>query len=258
MLYQLLTDVECEHFRCREIIVDTHSVNISSEAEDVAAMFRVKITPISAGTPQENAFAESGVRVLADLSRGFMMGAPHLPPQCWALADNWAAWVRDAKPQRALEWISSFEKRTGRKPPYHDLFIKVFGAPCNFASMNGAVHKRAELTEDGWFVGVQWPMALVMRKSDKKVVSVPRNKLRVYEGQYIKQNVDDILHGGFVEIKHDEKLKAVISVKSLRSHDLNQSIINPITSVTPPIQQAAIDAGEIDEGGVFTYLNTYA
>ena len=84
--------------------VDTHSVNISQEAEDVAALFRVKITPISAGTPQELAFAESGVRVIAELSRGFMMGAPHLPKELWGLADLWAAWVRDVKPQRALDW----------------------------------------------------------------------------------------------------------------------------------------------------------
>ena len=99
-------------------------------------------------------------------------------------------------------------------------------------------------------------MALVMRKSDKKVVSVSRKKLRVYEGQYIKQNVDGILRGGFIEIKHDEKLKAVTSVKLLRSHALNQSLTNPCSSVTTPIQQAAIDAGEFDQG-VFTCLNTY-
>jgi hypothetical protein len=103
LLFQYLVDVERQHFRCREIVVDTHSVNISKEAEDVAALFRVKITPISAGTPQENAYAESGVRVIAELSRAFMLGAPHLPKKCWALADNWAVWVRDIKPQKALK-----------------------------------------------------------------------------------------------------------------------------------------------------------
>ena len=79
LLYQFLQDVESQHFRCREIVVDTFSVNISQEAEDVAALFRVKIIPISAGTPQENAFAESGVRVIGEMSRAFMAGAPHLP-----------------------------------------------------------------------------------------------------------------------------------------------------------------------------------
>ena len=53
LLYQFLQDVESQHFRCREIVVDTFSVNISQEAEDVAALFRVKIIPISAVTPQE-------------------------------------------------------------------------------------------------------------------------------------------------------------------------------------------------------------
>ena len=249
LLYQFLQDVERQHFRCREIVVDTHSVNISQEAEDVAALFRVKITSISAGTPQENAYAESGVRVLAELPRGFMMGAPHLPKKCWALADMWAAWVRDVKPQRALGWKSSFEARTGRKPPYHELLIKIFGAPCQFAPMEGAVHKRAELTEDGWFVGVQWPMALVLRKRDMKVVSVSRKKLHVYEASYIQGNVYDILQNEMQEIeKVPNKLQAVKSVKILRNHNVNANILEPKSLPTSQIQQSAMDAGEIDQG----------
>jgi hypothetical protein len=227
-LYQFLTDVEKEHFRCHEIRVDTHSVNISDEAEDVAALFRVKITPISAGTPQENAYAESGVRVLANLSRGFLAGAPHLPQKCWGLSDNWACWVRDVKPQKALGWKSSFEVRTGRKPPYHELFIKVFGAPCNFAPMGGAVHKRANLTEEGWFVGVQWPMVLVLRKSDGKVVSVSRKKVKVYEGGYIQGTAAKVLDTGLAEIGADIKLHDVQSIKSLRPHKTNENTISPI------------------------------
>jgi hypothetical protein len=50
------------------------------------------------------------------------------------------------------------------------------------------VHKRAALTEEGWFVGVQWPMALVMRKSDMKVISVSRKKLAVHEGAHVKED----------------------------------------------------------------------
>ena len=249
LLYQFLQDVERQHFRCREIIVDTHSVNISQEAEDVAALFRVKITPISAGTPQELAYAESGVRVIAELSRGFMLGAPHLPKELWGLADLWAAWVRDVKPQRALNWKSSFEARTGRKPPYHELFIKIFGAPCNFAPMEGAVHKRGALTEDGWFVGVQWPMALVLRKRDMKVVSVSRKKLHVYEASYIQGTVDEILHNDMQEIeKVPNKLQAVNSVKTLRTN-LNANLMEPGEKATSRIQQSALDAnGEINQG----------
>ena len=253
LLFQYLVDLERQHFRCREIVVDTHSVNISKEAEDVAALFRVKITPISAGTPQENAYAESGVRVIAELSRAFMAGAPHLPKKCWALADNWSVWVRDVKPQKALGWKSSFEVRTGRKPPYHELFLKIFGAPCNYAPIDGAVHKRADLTEEGWFVGVQWPMALVMRKSDMKVISVSRKKLAVYEGAYIKGEAKAVLKDVLQEIGEDEPLQTVQSIKSLRGHNLNGQMTNPTNKPTSVIQQSAIKTGETNQGeGIHT------
>ena len=62
-LYRFLQDAERQHFKCREIRVDTHSVDISDEAVDVAALFQAKTVLISAGMPQENALAESGVRV---------------------------------------------------------------------------------------------------------------------------------------------------------------------------------------------------
>ncbi len=45
-------------------MVDTFVVNLSAAAEEVAAMFKTRIVPISAGTPQELAFAESAVRVM--------------------------------------------------------------------------------------------------------------------------------------------------------------------------------------------------
>ena len=73
ILHQFLTDIESEHFVCKEMYVDTHSVNLSKEAEDVAAMFQTRIVPTSAGTPQELAFAESGVRNLGKLSRSMML-----------------------------------------------------------------------------------------------------------------------------------------------------------------------------------------
>ncbi len=44
--------------------MDTFIVNISKEAEDVAAMFKMRIVPVSAGTPQEMAYAERAVQTL--------------------------------------------------------------------------------------------------------------------------------------------------------------------------------------------------
>ena len=83
ILYQYLQDVERQHWECREMVMDTFSVNFSEAAEDVAALFHCKLVPISAGTPQELAFAESGVRNLAKISKSMLNGAPHLPKYCW-------------------------------------------------------------------------------------------------------------------------------------------------------------------------------
>ena len=54
---------------CRELYCDTHAVNLSATAEEVASMFKVRITPISGGTPQELAYAESAVRTVGQMSR---------------------------------------------------------------------------------------------------------------------------------------------------------------------------------------------
>jgi hypothetical protein len=39
--------------------VDTYSVNLSAEAHEAAAAFYTVLVPVSAGSPQELAFAES-------------------------------------------------------------------------------------------------------------------------------------------------------------------------------------------------------
>ena len=68
---------------------------------------------------------------------------------------------------------------TGRIPDWRCLCIRVFGAPCTYAPMDGPVHKYAALTEEGYFVGIQHPMALVVRKRDTKLISAPTKKIKV-------------------------------------------------------------------------------
>ena len=75
--------------------------------------------------------------------------------------------------------------RTGKKPNLKDLHIKVWGAPCSYAPMGGAEHKRGQLTERGYFLGMQLPMCLVLTHAKDKVINVSRKKIRVYEGSYI-------------------------------------------------------------------------
>jgi hypothetical protein len=75
---------------------------------------------------------------------------------------------------------------TGRAPDWRHLCLHVFGAPCRFALMDGPVHKRAEMTVEGYFVGVQHPMVMIIRKSDMKLISCSKKKIVVYEEAYIK------------------------------------------------------------------------
>ena len=63
-LHQFLVRVQAEYWTVRTLYVDTHSVNISADVEEVLAFFQVKLMPVSAGSPQEMAFAESKVRVI--------------------------------------------------------------------------------------------------------------------------------------------------------------------------------------------------
>ncbi len=187
ILFQVLQEIETEGFVTREIYVDTHSVNLSRAAEEVAAMYKVKIIPVSAGTPQEMTYAESAVRTIGQMSRTLMCGAPHLPKFCWGLADLYAAEINMMQPQ-AKNKCSPYEYNTKRKPDIEHMFIKVFGAPCQYSPMDGADHKRAPKTEWGYFVGLQQSMCLVLRPEDEKIISVSKKKIIVHEEYYAKHD----------------------------------------------------------------------
>jgi hypothetical protein len=176
--------VETEGYACREIYVDTFKVNFSAAAEEVAAMFRVRLVPVSAGTPQEMAYAESAVRVIGEMSRSLMAGAPHLDECCWGLADVQAAYIHNFMPQQSKEDMSPYERKTFRTPDLDAMFVRVFGCPAQYEPYGGALHKRGKKTEWGYFVGVQWPMALILRPDDGKVISVSRKKILCHEEIY--------------------------------------------------------------------------
>ncbi len=171
---------------CREIYCDTSSVNLSLAVEEVAAMFKVRIIPISGGTPQELAYAESAVRTLGQMSRSMMLGAPHLPLFVWGLSDLNAAWVHRTLPQKYKGGTLPCEITTGRVPDKDVLFIHVFGCPCQYEPAHDVLHKRAAKTEWEWFVGVQWPMALILRPEDHKILSISRKKVYCHEMMYAK------------------------------------------------------------------------
>jgi len=218
ILFQVLQEVESEGYVTRELYVDTHSVNLSQAAEEVAAMYRVRIIPVSAGTPQEMAYAESAVRVIGQMGRTLMCGAPHLPAFCWGLADLQAAYIHNFTP-RSKSNISPFEDRTGRVPDLDAFFIRVFGAPCQYAPIEGAEHKRAKKTEWGWYVGMQMPMCLVLRPEDEKIISVSRKKIIVHEEFYAKY---DPAKGG---LPLDNFAVPVVNLEEVKSEQENLEAI---------------------------------
>ena len=73
--------------------------NISAEAEEVTGVFHARAVPVSAGSPQEVSFVETTLRVVAGRSRAMLLGAPHLPKWCWALADKYAVHTGRFLPQ---------------------------------------------------------------------------------------------------------------------------------------------------------------
>jgi len=197
-LHQFLTRVEAEHFTCKVIYVDTHSVNLSLEAEEVAALFKCVILPVSAGTPQEMAHAESMVRTVKRRSTAMLAGAPHLGPKYWALCDKYAVYVHDFLPIYTRKFHCPFYLRTGRVVPWKILAMHVFGAPCIYAPMDGPIHKRGEMNMEGHFVGIQWPAALIKRKCDGKVLNVSRKKIHVHESAYLSPLDQRMEHVGDV------------------------------------------------------------
>jgi hypothetical protein len=186
ILYQVLQEIESEGFVTREIYVDTFSVNLSKAAEQVAAMFKCRIVPVSSGSPQEMAYAERAVQSVAQMSRALLLGAPHLPGFCWGLSDLYGVYLHNFLPQKSRGGMTPYEMVTGRIPNEDILFIKVFGCPCQYEPHDGAVHKRASKTEWGWFLGIQWPMVLILRPDDEKIVSVSRKKVHCHEMAYAK------------------------------------------------------------------------
>jgi hypothetical protein len=146
--------------------------------------FKVRIVPISSRTPQEMEYAESVVRAIAEMSRSLMAGAPHLDESFWGLADVYAAVIHKTLPQRSKGNISPYEKTTSRVPDTGMMLIRVFGCPAPYEPHGRALHKRGRKTEWGYFVGVQWPMALILRIEDVKIISVSRKKVLCHEEIY--------------------------------------------------------------------------
>ena len=124
----------------------------------------------------------------------------------WALCDKYAVYVHDFLPISTRNFHCPFYLRTGRAVPWKILAIHVMGAPCIYAPMDGPIHKRGEMNMEGHFMGIQWPAALIKRKSDGKILNVSRKKIHVYESSYLAKLDQRVEHPG--EIPAEAKIVA--------------------------------------------------
>ena len=83
----------------------------------MCALFQCVINPVSAGTPQEMAFAESAVKNVRRVSTAMLQGAPHLSSGCWALCDKCACYLNDFLPKATRNFHCPYYLRTGRVEP---------------------------------------------------------------------------------------------------------------------------------------------
>jgi hypothetical protein len=276
-LHQFLVRVQAEYWKCRVIFVDTHSVSISAAVEEVLALFQVQLMPISTSTPQELSFAESRVRVIKRMSTAMLAGAPHLGKRFWAAADKHAVMVGDLLPQSSRNNSCSFYMRTGRNVDWDLIQLKVFEAPALYSDPNGPIHKRAPITEKGFYIGCQWPAVLIKREKDGKIIMVSRQKVRVHESAYIKplafqttveeigavhksvepeeSSEETVLQTNYGGISTDSEPEAetnmVQSVKSLQSH--KQKLLGTSEGKMLDIEESAM-YGNVDQmhEGIYT------
>jgi hypothetical protein len=159
-----------------------------------------------------------------------LLGAPHLPAWAWALADKQSVYVGRFLPQSTRDWKCAYHLNTGKVPDWDYLCIHVFGAPCCYAAMDGPVHKRGALTEEGFFVGVQHPMVLILRKRDMKLLSVSKKKFIVYESLYtsplsyssekLKTCIEERFEGMDKSELDPSHAQNVLSTKSMDAHSI--------------------------------------
>ena len=240
VLRKFLLWVENQKFRTRMLISDTYSVNISAAATAVCDDFDAVLRPASAGSPQELGQAEKAIQDLRRMTRCSLASAPHLDKQLmWGLCDEWQVWVHYILPGPPRnKGMSPYEMIEGRKPDLKVLFLHPFGCPVSFKPMKNtpgwSSNKNEPIVVQGFFVGMQWPMVLVLRTTDNKVVSVSRRKVRCYESMYIMDPTQSPLS------------KHVVSIDGPNADEESDKMPSFVQSVTSPREADSLDddAGE--------------
>ena len=173
------------------------------------------------------------------MARATFAAAPHLDPEkYWGLVDEWNVWIHYVLPGKD-NGPPPYEICEGRRPNLRNICIHILGCPGAFKPMKGtpghSTNKNLPTCIDGYFLGIQWLVILVLRRSDMKVVSVSRKKVVFYESMYITDPMDNPPNQHLILVTDDDtKTRA------------NAKIPTFVKSITSPFEALHENAGEAD------------
>ena len=232
LLERYLIGVLALQYEVRILRVDGDSVNIGQRVEALASLYGFVIQPMSAGTPQENGFAEKAVGDATRLARAFMLGAPHLLRNLWGLAYRYAGFVNMYVEKVGRGGLTPYESIHHRTPDMKRSGLHIFGCPSQMVPLDDADDKMSALTKDSNFVGLDPPSYLMQRHVDRKIMRVSPKKVRCHEGMYCKnpmlglESLEYLISLVDSDDEEDVIPSAVPSIKVLRPGKLYDPLSN--------------------------------
>ena len=152
-LHQFLRRVESEHFKVQMIHVRHIFSKYLRGCRGSVCLYGATIVPVSAGTPQEMAFAESMVRVIKRMSTAMLAGAPHLPKDSWACADKYAVFLHDLLPQSTRNGHCPYYLEHGKEGELESLTYSCFWGPLVLRTDGRTDAQASSYIEIGHFMG---------------------------------------------------------------------------------------------------------
>ena len=232
LLERYLIGVLALQYEVRILRVDGDSVNISAQVEELASQYGFVVQPMSAGTPQENGFAEKAVGDATRQARAFMLGAPHIHKNKWGVAYRYASFVNLYLEKTGRGGLTPYQSIHHRIPNMKRSGLHVFGCPAQMVPLDKAANKMSEITVDSYFLGLDPPSFLMQRIEDGKVMRVSPKKVRCHEGMYCMdplvsmERLEQLV--SLVDSDEDEDVipSAVPSIKALKPGVLYDPLSN--------------------------------
>jgi hypothetical protein len=248
LLERYLIGVLALQYVVRIVRLDGDAVNISARVEQICVDYGVVLQPMSAGTPQENGFAEKVVGDCTRIARALMLGAPHIKRNRWGAAYNYGDKVNAVLPKVSKHGKTPYEIIHLRVPDMNKMYLKVWGCPVQFKPLITSNVKMDERTIDGYFLGVDPPSVLVDRigaDGKYKLMRISPKKVRCHEGMYCKST--------FVSM---DRLRDLVTLEGEDNDDLIMPSSVPSIKVLKPgtLYDPLVNQGEKEVNSPQVYL----